>query len=437
MQLPLLLALTALLASPALSQGVKGRPSYSGAASNQRPSYGVKSPKEAAESREAALPAFVEPPPAPNPEPNDAPSEPGMPYSFSYEADATDGRSARSETSDGSVVKGSYMLAGPDGIERVVHYIADKDGFRATITTNEPGTESQSPAGVLLNSSQLPASEIALQYGPGEPQRQNFDESRRLSEPSEPAAQVLAAAPILRQPLILAAIEPQKVRVAPVRARPQPLRSAPLRQEPIRQSAPLREAALSPSFHAQPRPSGFGFRDEARPSNIVRDQAVKGAAPSQRKSTHQAPVKQRPLAPPPPPQVIRAAVKAPVRQQPIALPQQPITVLLRPSLPQAPPKAPPLPVLRSSGKVTLQRNPRPFFAPLIPTTTVAPRLVFDEQQQEQVQQEEAPSEQQQEQVQQEDQQEEAEPSNEQQQEEEPEQQQQQVFLDEPQRQNFF
>jgi hypothetical protein len=454
MLLPVFLATFGLLFAPGLSQGTKGGRAF--AASNERPSYGVKSPSQAAESRdrEAALPAFVEPPAAPNPEPDDAASEPGMPYSFSYEADATDGRSARSETSDGTTVRGSYMLAGPDGIERVVHYIADKDGFRATITTNEPGTESQSPSGVLLNSSQLPASEIALQYGPGEP-------ARRQEEPSEPVPvqAVFAAAPILRQPVVLAAIEQPApvpvapvVRVSPVRARPQVLRAAPVRQQapirplsPIRQAAPVREASLSPSFNAQPRPSGFGFRSEVRHDAVasIRDQAVKGAAPTQaRKTLLQAPVKQRPQAPIV--QVFRAPVKAPPppppRQQPIAAAQQPILVLQRPSLPQAPPRAPPLPaaplpILRSSGKVTLQRNPRPFFAAIIPTTA-APVLVFDEQQQ---RQEEEP--QQQEQVRQE---EDAEPSSQQQhsQEEEPEpqqqEQQQQLVLDEPQqRQNFF
>lgn len=49
-----------------------------------------------------------------------------MPYSFGYTADAIDGRSARQESSDGTTVRGSYMLEGPDGLSRVVHYIADK-----------------------------------------------------------------------------------------------------------------------------------------------------------------------------------------------------------------------------------------------------------------------------------------------------------------------
>jgi len=96
-----------------------------------------------------------------------AEAEPIAPYSFGYVADATDGRSSRQETSDGSgVVRGSYELSSADGIKRIVNYIADKDGFRAQVQTNEPGTESKSPAFVQFDSSQPPAEEIALKYGP-------------------------------------------------------------------------------------------------------------------------------------------------------------------------------------------------------------------------------------------------------------------------------
>lgn len=49
-------------AAMAVGQGTKG--GKEGAASQQRPFYGTKQPEE---SREAALPAFVEPPPAPAP----------------------------------------------------------------------------------------------------------------------------------------------------------------------------------------------------------------------------------------------------------------------------------------------------------------------------------------------------------------------------------
>ncbi|GFY72678.1 cuticle protein 16.8 [Trichonephila inaurata madagascariensis] len=40
-----------------------------------------------------------------------------------------------------------------NGIERVVEYVADEHGYRADIKTNEPGTESQNPANVVLHAS--------------------------------------------------------------------------------------------------------------------------------------------------------------------------------------------------------------------------------------------------------------------------------------------
>lgn len=139
--------------------------SKTNAAQRQQPFFATKGGQlqQQQQEEEAALPGFVEPPAAPAPEPDAG--QPMMPYEFEYSAAATGGSSARRESNDGTRVTGTYTLAGPDGINRVVHYVADKDGFRATIVTNEPGTESQSPSGVILNSSQLPAEQIALQYG--------------------------------------------------------------------------------------------------------------------------------------------------------------------------------------------------------------------------------------------------------------------------------
>jgi len=97
----------------------------------------------------------------------EAQPEPISPYSFSYNADATDGSSTRQESADASgVVRGSYSLVSADGIKRIVNYIADENGFRAQVQTNEPGTESKSSADVIMQSSQLPAEEIALRVGP-------------------------------------------------------------------------------------------------------------------------------------------------------------------------------------------------------------------------------------------------------------------------------
>lgn len=75
------------------------------------------------------------------------------PYSFNYVAQGEDGSSSRQETGDASGrVVGSYTIAVEDGRRRVVDYVADQDGFRATIDTNEPGTDIQNPASVVFHS---------------------------------------------------------------------------------------------------------------------------------------------------------------------------------------------------------------------------------------------------------------------------------------------
>ncbi|XP_076318863.1 uncharacterized protein LOC143229883 [Tachypleus tridentatus] len=76
------------------------------------------------------------------------------PYSFSYAAPALGGFSARQESGDGyGRVRGSYKLSGADGRQRKVQYTAGPEGFRAHIYTNEPGTKSENPADVVVQSS--------------------------------------------------------------------------------------------------------------------------------------------------------------------------------------------------------------------------------------------------------------------------------------------
>jgi len=77
-----------------------------------------------------------------------------IPYSFNYAADTEDGgRSSHQEEGDGNGrVTGSYTVQGEGGYGRVVDYIADENGFRATVRTNEPGTANQNPADVVMES---------------------------------------------------------------------------------------------------------------------------------------------------------------------------------------------------------------------------------------------------------------------------------------------
>lgn len=72
-------------------------------------------------------------------------------YSFGYSIkDKKGATNFRKETGDGWNVKGSYGLH--DGWNtRVVHYVADKHGYRAVIKTNEPGTGNMDAANAIYN----------------------------------------------------------------------------------------------------------------------------------------------------------------------------------------------------------------------------------------------------------------------------------------------
>ena len=78
-----------------------------------------------------------------------------IPYSFNYISETEDGgKSSHDESGDGSGrVTGSYTVSNLEGHTRVVDYIADAEGFRATIRSNEPGLGSESPAGVTMETS--------------------------------------------------------------------------------------------------------------------------------------------------------------------------------------------------------------------------------------------------------------------------------------------
>ncbi|GBN13242.1 hypothetical protein AVEN_101713-1 [Araneus ventricosus] len=76
------------------------------------------------------------------------------PYSFSYNSNTEDGGSSgHQESGDGSGrVTGSYTVTDLEGHNRVVDYIADENGFRATVRTNEPGTANLNSADVTMES---------------------------------------------------------------------------------------------------------------------------------------------------------------------------------------------------------------------------------------------------------------------------------------------
>ena len=79
--------------------------------------------------------------------------QPPQPHSFSYDDTDDEGNQRfHSETGDGNgKVTGSYGYKDAYGVYRVVDYVADENGYRATIRSNEPGMEAPGPADVELN----------------------------------------------------------------------------------------------------------------------------------------------------------------------------------------------------------------------------------------------------------------------------------------------
>ncbi|XP_022248027.1 adult-specific rigid cuticular protein 15.7-like [Limulus polyphemus] len=76
-----------------------------------------------------------------------------QPYDFGYEInDKKSGSNQfRKEQSDShGGVRGSYGYTDASGIYRQVDYIADHNGYRAVVKTNEPGTSNQDSAGVKV-----------------------------------------------------------------------------------------------------------------------------------------------------------------------------------------------------------------------------------------------------------------------------------------------
>lgn len=74
------------------------------------------------------------------------------PYDFGYQSiDEQGTRKHHQEKSNGKVVKGSFGYLDPLGVYRTVKYVADEDGFRAVVSSNEPGMGTSSSADAVYN----------------------------------------------------------------------------------------------------------------------------------------------------------------------------------------------------------------------------------------------------------------------------------------------
>lgn len=118
-------------------------------------------------------------------------------YQFGYNEDHATGGTFRRESGNalGQVV-GSYGLRDADGRLRTVNYVADALGYRASITSNEPGVEPKDPAAVAINKGAVVAA--APVVAPAAPV---------LAAPVAPAYAPLAA-PVAHAPLAVAAPAP-------------------------------------------------------------------------------------------------------------------------------------------------------------------------------------------------------------------------------------
>lgn len=82
------------------------------------------------------------------------------PYNFDYTSNDGEGNTHyRNEQGDEQGnVKGTYGYTDAQGLYRIVEYVADANGFRANIRTNEPGVDGkESPADVVLTAEEPPA----------------------------------------------------------------------------------------------------------------------------------------------------------------------------------------------------------------------------------------------------------------------------------------
>jgi len=93
---------------------------------------------------------------------------PAEPYNYGYQTTDEQGNSVtRQEVSDGNgAVRGSYSYTDIQGLNRIVEYIADAAGYRATVKTNEPGTANANPADVQVTADEPPAAVVAAYINP-------------------------------------------------------------------------------------------------------------------------------------------------------------------------------------------------------------------------------------------------------------------------------
>lgn len=151
-------------------------------------------------------------------------------YAFAYDEGHATGGTFRKESGNALGVKiGSYGLRDADGRVRTVNYVADAAGFRASVSTNEPGTAPSLPAAAAYNGA--PVAKVAVATAP-------------VVAAASYAAPVAVAAPAVTAPAYAAPL------AAPAYAAPlvAPAYAAPLAAPAF--AAPLAVSAGAPAQYA-------------------------------------------------------------------------------------------------------------------------------------------------------------------------------------------
>ncbi|KAH9381051.1 hypothetical protein HPB48_017236 [Haemaphysalis longicornis] len=174
-------------------------------------------------------------------------------YDFGYEEKHTSGGSFRQETGDAYGNKvGSYGLHDADGRVRIVKYVADANGFRVIVNTNEPGTAPSAPAAASINVPQPPVvpapAPVAtvVSGGPVVPVATAPVPTVAVAPP--PVA--VQAAPVIKTVVPAAPV----LQPAPVFSAPAPVVKTVVSSGPLVQAAPVLKTLLPAAPVVQPAP---------------------------------------------------------------------------------------------------------------------------------------------------------------------------------------
>jgi hypothetical protein len=142
-------------------------------------------------------------------------------YNFGYNEDHTSGGTFRREAGDAhGNVAGSYGLRDADGRIRIVNYVANDDGFKADIQTNEPGVEPKDTADATFNKAEsvlvetvaAPAPYVAIPAA--EPVALRTEQVAVAAPVFPPVSAVPVAKSVVAEPVAYAFPEPAAVPVA-------------------------------------------------------------------------------------------------------------------------------------------------------------------------------------------------------------------------------